>query len=85
MNPLAHLTFGGILWGDNLRYRGTRDGEYAGTDFKAWCYESVKPARNHHIKIALHTQQTEDMALWEQELRRTVAAVSAADRKRSRE
>ena len=84
-NPLAHLTFGGRLWGDNLRFVGTADGRYASTDHRAWQFQSRKPTRKHHLLIALHTEQTPDLARWEAGLNATASAIrTAPDRKASR-
>ena len=49
-NPLANLISGGRLHGDNLRFKGTSDGEYDGTDFRAWNFESVRPSKNTTIQ-----------------------------------
>jgi hypothetical protein len=84
MNPLANLAFGGKLWGDHLQYVGVTDGEYAGTDYRAWQFRSSKPVRKEHIYIALHTQQTPDVTTWQQQLEATVARMSTEDKKRSR-
>lgn len=49
-NPLAGLTSGGVLTGANLKFAGTSLGEYMGTDFKAYKFDS-KPARSHTLSI----------------------------------
>lgn len=85
MNPLANLTFGGRLWGDHLRFVATEEGEYAGTDYKAWILRTPKPVRKEHIRIALHTQQTPDIAIWQQGLEATIGQISPQDKKRSRQ
>jgi hypothetical protein len=41
------------MWGDNLVFVGTEDGIYAGTDYRAWKYQTPKPVCNEHIRIAL--------------------------------
>lgn len=85
MNPLVNLIFGGKLWGESLKYIGTTDGEYAGTDYRAWQFRTSKPVRREHIKIALHTEQTKDIASWHRALNETVAGISAKDKKQSRQ
>jgi len=64
-NPLRWLTFGGELRGNHLHYAGTSKGEYAGTAYKAWHFCNQKPVRRQQILIALHTQQTEKVTVWE--------------------
>ena len=84
-NPLAHLTTGGRLWGDNLTYRGTAEGTYHTTDYRAWQFASKKAAKKHHVLIALHTEQTPDLAQWQAGLDATIAGIrTAQDRKASR-
>jgi hypothetical protein len=84
MDPLAYLTSGGKLWGDQLQYVGAADGEYAGTDYRAWQFRSSKPVRKEHIRIALHTEQTPDVTAWRRQLEATAARISAGDKERSR-
>ncbi len=84
-NPLKNLTSGGIFWGDNLKYIGTKKGEYAGTDFKAWCMKSEKPARFHQLSLALYTEQTEDIRHWKTKLIETTQQISTnRDKKKTR-
>ncbi len=84
-NPLANLTFGGRMWGENLKFVGTSDGEYAGTDYRAWNFQSEKPAKKHHILIAFHTEQTKDAQQWKEGLARTESLIQTTkDRKNSR-
>jgi len=84
MNPLANLTSGGRAWGDNLTFGRIENGKYAGTDYQAWCFGSIKPFRNQHINIALYTGQTLDIATWEKGLEKTIASISPkADHKKS--
>lgn len=84
MNPIGHLVSGGRLWGENLSFDTTSQGEYAGTDFRAWNFRSVRPARRHEILIALHTEQTPDLSAWEKGLQQTVASIRTdKDRKAS--
>jgi len=80
-NPLSNLTFGGMLWGDNLQYSGTSQGEYAGTDFKSWCMKSVKPARSHQLFIALNTEQTADINRWKQNIAKVAGQTGIAGAK----
>lgn len=67
-NPLAHLTSGGKLWGDNLRFNRTGYGTYVDTDYQFWSLKSKKPASRHHIYVALHTAQEEVIDDWKKEL-----------------
>lgn len=85
MNPIGNLIFGGRLWGDNFEYHGMSSGEYAGTDYHAWSFTSVKPVKKQSVHIALHTLQTCDVANWEQGLQRTISQIVAGkDKKETR-
>lgn len=63
-NPIANLTFGGSLQGNNLQPAGTYTGTYMDTDFKGWKLQSKKAGRNHHITVLLHTAQTPSAEAW---------------------
>lgn len=85
-NPLANLRSGGRLQGSNLRFVGTTDGVYNGTDYRAYNFESVKPMRKQSFTIAFANSQTGDGKAWEQALNDTERSVrTVADRKKSRE
>lgn len=85
MNPIGHLMSGGKLWSDNLRLVDTAQGMYAGTDYRAWNFHTVKPSCKHEVKIALCTLQASRMEEWESKLQHTVAAIRTdEDRKASR-
>lgn len=85
-NPLANLTSGGRLRGDNMRFVGTSDGVYDGTDYRAWNFESVKPARKHHFTISFNNQQTKDLSQWIADVDSVERSVNLRnDRKASRE
>lgn len=74
-NPLAHLVSGGKMWGNDIRFSKTEDGTYAGTDYRAWIYESTKPNKNHSYTIALETSQANVLAYWETSLNKTITAI----------
>lgn len=76
MNPLKHLTFGGYLVGDNLTFAGTKDGIYAGTDYRAWEFRSSKASRKHQFCIVLHTEQAESVEQWKQGLQSSLKRVA---------
>lgn len=63
-NPLAHLTSGGRLSGDNLKFVGVSDGVYGDTDYRSWNFEAAKAAKKHHFTIALHNDATPDTDKW---------------------
>lgn len=68
MNPLKNLTFGGILFGENLEFISTTEDVYVGTDYRAWNFRSSKASRKEQFCIVLHTDQTETLSQWEQGL-----------------
>lgn len=83
-NPVANLLSGGRLSSDNLSFTGTSEGEYAGTDYRAWNFRSTKPAKSHHVTITLHTLQTRDAEQWVMELEQVEKSIrTERDRKAS--
>jgi hypothetical protein len=72
-NPIANLTFGGMLQGNNLQPAGTYTGTYMDTDFMGWKLQSKKAARQHHITVLLHTAQTPTAEDWLAGLQRVAA------------
>jgi len=84
LNPLANLTSGGRAWGDNLRFKTSESGMYAGTNYTAWVLESSRPFTKQQFNIALHTGQTADIETWEKELDKTIKSISPqTDRNRT--
>lgn len=72
-NPIANLTFGGLLQGKNLQPAGTYNGTYINTDFMGWKLQSKKAARKHHITVLLHTAQTPTTEAWQAGLQQAAA------------
>ena len=58
-NPLKNLKFGGILQGKNMLAKGTYEGKYLNTPFKAWVLKSKKPDNTHQITILLNSSADE--------------------------
>lgn len=75
-NPLTNLTSGGKMWGNNLNFTGTKIGDYAGTDYKAWIFKSKKAFVKQNITIALEVSQIEDTQLWISKLNKTAASIN---------
>ena len=59
LNPLANLTFGGFMKGDNLKPDGTYSGIYQNTDFKGFSLSSIKPSKKQALEIHLYTNQSD--------------------------
>ncbi|MHC4201400.1 MAG: DUF5703 domain-containing protein [Planctomycetota bacterium] len=78
-DPLAGLTFGGMLTGDGLVTDGVTDGSYADTPFKGWRYRSRAPARSHRIRVFCHIDQTDEVAGWQKGLRALAEAETPSD------
>ncbi len=76
MNPLENLTFGGYLFGENLEFMGTTDNIYAGTDYRAWNFRSSKASRKERFCIILHTNQTETVEQWKEELQTNLRRIA---------
>ncbi len=73
MNPLANLTFGGLMTGDNLKPDGTYLGNYQNTDFKGFSLSSVKASKKQSLELHLYTNQSADVALWQKELKNQIS------------
>lgn len=72
MNPLANLTFGGMLTGKSFISKGTYEGEYAGTRFKGWTLKSSCVSQRYELKLYLHNEQTEILDEWKAGLQKLV-------------
>lgn len=72
-NPLAGLTFGGYIQAPGMVAADTVRGTYAGTAFKGWKLQSPGPVKKQQIHLYLHTEQTEDTAIWEKGMKAQVA------------
>jgi hypothetical protein len=73
LNPLANLTFGGFMTGDNLKPDGTYSGKYQDADFKGFNLSSVKPSKKHQLQIHLYTSQS-DSNSWNNGLKNQISA-----------
>jgi hypothetical protein len=78
-NPLANLTFGGLMRGENMQPSGVYDGVYAHTDFRGYALRSASPRRSHHLTIALHTAQTLTCSDWQQGLQQLLGEAKKHD------
>ncbi|PJJ08533.1 hypothetical protein CLU83_1814 [Flavobacterium sp. 1] len=72
LNPLANLTFGGFMTGDNLKPDGTYSGTYQNTDFKGFSLSSIKPSKKQSLEIHLHTNQS-DINTWKKGLKNQIS------------
>jgi hypothetical protein len=73
LNPLANLTFGGLMKGDNLKPDGTYSGTYQNTDFKGFSLSSLKPSKKQTLQIHLHTNQLSDSNSWNKGLKNQIS------------
>lgn len=81
MNPIANLTFGGLLSGTNLKPNGTYNGIYQDTDFQGYQLKSIKAVKKHEFQIQLHTNQSADATLWKKELQQQILIYKRETRK----
>lgn len=58
-NPLKNLTFGGILWSENMVPVNTLFGQYLDTDYKGWELESSNATKKHNIALYLFIEQSQ--------------------------
>lgn len=56
-NPLAGLTFGGMLYGRGFCFKDTLSGQYQQSPYRSWQLQSCRKRRHHRLHVALHTQQ----------------------------
>lgn len=77
-NPLQGLTFGGCLYAANMQPKGTTRGTYAITNFGGWKMQSIKNAKNFHIKIALHRNHVTSNEAFITELNQLVQKAEAS-------
>ncbi|WP_073487450.1 MULTISPECIES: DUF5703 domain-containing protein [unclassified Flavobacterium] len=73
LNPIANLTFGGFMTGDNLKPDGTYLGKYQSTDFKGFNLTSIKPSKKHSVEIYLNTSQS-DLNTWNTGLQHQISS-----------
>jgi hypothetical protein len=72
MNPLANLTFGGFMTGNNMKPDGTYSGNYQNTDFKGFSLSSVKASKKQSVEIHLYTTQN-DITAWNNGLKNQIS------------
>ncbi|MBN1395484.1 MAG: hypothetical protein JW959_10710 [Pirellulales bacterium] len=78
-NPQKDLAFGGLMRGDEMYFKGKSEGKYLGVEFGAWRLASEAPAKEHRLKIFLHTAQSPTLDEWKRGLRRLADAASPSD------
>ncbi len=67
-NVIKHRTMGGRLYMANAVADSAGEGRYSKTDFKSLTLKSREPARQHHVFVATHIAQREDVSDWIAEL-----------------
>ncbi|POY39485.1 hypothetical protein C3L50_09910 [Flavobacterium alvei] len=72
MNPIANLTFGGFMKGDNLKPDGTYLGKYQETDCKGFSLSSINPSKKQSLEIYLNTSQF-DLNTWSNGLKSLIS------------
>jgi hypothetical protein len=60
-NPLAHLTFGGDMLGNNMVTDGTDNGIYNNIPYKSWKLKSYKPTNTQSILVYLFTKKDSEL------------------------
>ena len=78
LNPLKHLTYGGMMRGRNMVPAGTTSGRYSHAGFTAFTLKSRAPARAHRVQVLLHTAQAPTVAAWQTGLQALVREADAA-------
>ncbi len=79
-NPLKNMIFGGLMEGDNMVSTNTSEGSYADIPYKAWQLTSKKAARNHHVRIYLHIENTPTTDEWMKGLKNIQANVKKVEK-----
>lgn len=81
LNPIGNLTFGGQLFGSNLKANGTYNGMYQDTDFVGYRLSSIKAVKKQQFQIQLHTNQSKDASLWKKELQKQILTYKKEEKK----
>lgn len=63
-NLNSNLTFGGIIYGDNMISSVNGEGSFYGTHFKSWSLKNERRSKDYHIIIATHCEQTSTPNKW---------------------
>lgn len=74
-NTQRNRTFGGMLFGPNMREVGTREGQYGQIPYRAWMLRSQSPSMTQRIDVALHTAQSETLADWQAALNQLASSI----------
>lgn len=81
MNPLANLTFGGMLQGSGMQPETTYLGNYQDTDFKGYRLSSRHPSKKHQLQLHLHTSQSVTQESWESGLKNQISSTKGKEKK----
>ncbi len=66
LESIKKLTYGGWMSGSGMAPdTAITSGRYADTPFKGFGLKTKLPSRNIRLSIHLHTDQQEDIAVWE--------------------
>lgn len=68
VNTQKNRTFGGFMTGENMSYLTSGSGTYASVPYKSWTLKSNEPSNIHKVKIYMHTNQSETLDDWKEEL-----------------
>lgn len=79
-NPLKNLTFGGVMSGNNLYAGQSYIGKYQDTPYKAFTLKSGEPSKKYHLKVYLHTSQSENIEIWQKGLKDLVSKTESDDK-----
>lgn len=77
-DDLKDRTFGGYVFGKGLVPAGTGSGQYQMTPYRSWLLKSETAQKAHHITIATHIEQAEQLDDWKTHLFQTVAKAKEA-------
>jgi hypothetical protein len=67
-DDIKDRTFGGLLLGEGFVEAGTAEGLYQISPYKSWKIKSRKAGKEHHLAIATHIEQAENLASWKTQL-----------------
>lgn len=76
-NRNSNLTFGGIIYGNNMIPSVRGEGIFYGTPYKSWSLKNRRKARNYHIVIATNCEQTPVTEIWIDNLQRICKTIDA--------
>lgn len=76
-DPIANLTFGGMLSGPEFTPAGEGQGTHEGQKFRSWALQTAGPTKQFDLRASLRIEQDPSIESWQEGVGRLDAAVSS--------